>query len=70
MKTLVRISAAAAFLLCLLGGLWILFHGKNKDDALSIGIGLYVIGKALFVGPMLLATAAQIDIGRLHQSAE
>ena len=57
MKTLARVSAVLAFLLCLVGGLWILFHANGKDDAVWMGIGLYFVGKAFFVGPMLLVAA-------------
>ena len=60
MKTLARISAVFAFLLCLIGGLWILFHIKDKDDTVWMGIGLYFVGKAFFVGPMLLVAAEQL----------
>ena len=64
MKTLARISAVIAFLLCLIGGLWILFHVKAKDDAVWVGIGLYFVGKAFFVGPMLLVAAEQLGRGQ------
>lgn len=59
MKRLCVVCALLAFVFCLGGGLWIL----NKtgldfgDDAVSAGIGLYFIGKAFFVGPLLLITA-------------
>lgn len=53
------VSAFLAFVSCLGAGLWILTktgfgHG---NDAVSTGIGLYFIGKAFFVGPMLLLAA-------------
>jgi hypothetical protein len=59
MKTLARVAAVLAFLFCLIGGLWILFHAgfKSKDDAVWTGLGLYFVGKAFFVGPMLLVSA-------------
>lgn len=64
MKTLARVAAVLAFLLCLSGGLWILFHVKDKgDDAVWMGLGLYFVGKAFFVGPMLLVAAEQIGRG-------
>ena len=53
------VCALLAFVFCLGGGLWIL----NKtgldfgNDAVAAGLGLYFIGKAFFVGPMLLITA-------------
>jgi hypothetical protein len=55
------VSSAAAFMLCLVGGMWILKSCDfgNSEDALSVGIGLYFVGKAFFVGPMLLLTTAQ-----------
>jgi hypothetical protein len=56
-KTLVRIMAALAFLFCLSGGLWILVKASGKEDALFVGMGLYFVGKAFFVGPMLWVTA-------------
>lgn len=48
---------ASAF--CLGGGLWILtVTGFNRGtDAMSTAIGLYFIGKAFFVGPMLWIAA-------------
>jgi len=57
------ISAVIAFLLCLWAGLWILraVGLDTGDDALSTGIGLYFIGKAFFVGPLLLITSLSID---------
>ena len=60
MKTLARAAAVFAFLFCLGGGAWILTHAKDKDDAVWIGIGLYFVGKACFVGPMLLVAAEQL----------
>jgi hypothetical protein len=62
MKTLARVAAVLAFLFCLFGGLWILFNVgfKSKDDAVWTGLGLYFIGKAFFVGPMLLVGAEQL----------
>jgi hypothetical protein len=55
LRILGRIGAVLAFLFCLLGGLWILRDCwlGHKDDALAMGIGLYFVGKAFFVGPML-----------------
>ena len=59
MRRMGVICALLAFVFCLGGGLWIL--GKtglnNGNDAVSTGIGLYFIGKAFFVGPMLLIMA-------------
>jgi hypothetical protein len=44
------ISSILAFILCFIAGLYLLIAGK---DPLSRAIGLYFIGKAFFVGPML-----------------
>ena len=59
MKMMGVVSALLAFVFCLGGGFWIL--GKTGlnfgNDAVSAGVGLYFIGKAFFVGPMLLITA-------------
>lgn len=65
MKTLARIAAVLASGFCLLGGLWILCRAdlknfKNSDDALSIAIGFYFVGKAFFVGPMLWIAAEKL----------
>jgi len=59
--TLGTICAVFAFVLCLAGGVWILSEvGFDHDeDALSTAIGLYFLGKAFFVGPMLLIAARQ-----------
>ena len=51
------VSTAAAFIFCMAGGIYIFVHaGFDKDNILETGIGLYFIGKAFFVGPMLLIT--------------
>jgi hypothetical protein len=44
---------------CLLGGWWILGKAdfKGTNDALSIAIGFYFVGKGFFVGPMLWLAA-------------
>lgn len=60
MKTLARVSAVLAFLLCLIGGIWVIAKTEDNEQ-IWIGIGLYLIGKAFFVGPMLLVAAEQID---------
>ena len=60
MRRLGIVSAVLAFLFCLAGGVWILINvGFDSDDALGTGIGLYFVGKALFVGPMLLIASLQ-----------
>jgi len=62
LKILARIGAGLAFVLCLAGGLWILSKVgfRSDDNAVWTGIGLYFIGKAFFVGPMLLVAAEQL----------
>ena len=54
-------AGVVAFAFCLAAGLWILTkcgfdHG---NDAISTAIGLYFIGKAFFVGPMLIIASLQ-----------
>jgi hypothetical protein len=60
MKTMARIAAVLAFLFCFAGGVWILLKAgfsRSNDDAVWTGIGLYFVGKAFFVGPMLWLAA-------------
>jgi len=54
--------ALAAFVFCLGAGLWILTKtGLDRgEDAVTAGLGLYFIGKAFFVGPMLWITARKL----------
>ena len=56
MQSMVRTAAVLASLFCLLAGLWILFQTESSD-VLPFGIGLYFVGKAFFVGPMLWLAA-------------
>jgi hypothetical protein len=65
MKTMARLSAIVATLFCLIAGLWILVNVgfKFADDAVWTGLGLYFVGKAFFVGPMLLIAAEQLGKG-------
>jgi hypothetical protein len=60
MKILARFSAVVAFLLCLIGGIWVIANSDSGEEEIWIGIGLYLIGKAFFVGPMLLIAAEQL----------
>jgi hypothetical protein len=59
MKLFAIASAFIAFVFCLMGGL-VLLHSigfdlfVDKDNALYAGVGLYFIGKAVFVGAMIL----------------
>lgn len=62
LKLIGRIGAFCAFGFCLTAGLWILTAlglQHNDDAAVWTGLGLYFIGKAFFVGPMLLLAAEQ-----------
>ena len=60
LNQLAALWAALSFILCLAAGLWILaFSGFDTDDPLATGIGLYFVGKALFVGPMLLIASTK-----------
>ncbi len=61
-KNLARVAAAASTLLCGAGGAYILAHvGEGDDRTMWIGIGLYFLGKACFVGPMLLVAAEKLE---------
>lgn len=59
LNTLLTLSALLATGFCLLGGLWILVQVdfSKSDDMLAKAIGFYFVGKAFFVGPMLLAAS-------------
>lgn len=60
--TMLRAAAPVAFAVCLFAGLWILLHaGFSPSNALLSGIGFYFVGKAFFVGPMLLAAAERFS---------
>lgn len=72
MKTLARVAAVVAFLFCLIGGVWILLYTGFKssgDSAVWTGLGLYFVGKAFFVGPMLLVAAEQLGRGAANDHA-
>ena len=61
MKIFGIISSVLAFILCIAGGIWILYYaGFDPEDPLGTGIGLYFIGKAFFVGPMLVLTTLKL----------
>lgn len=62
MRKLLLSAAALASTCCLLGGVWILAHSTlSKNDVLSVGIGLYFVGKAVFVGSILLVAASRVE---------
>ena len=52
------VAGILASLFCLCGGLYFLFK-SNGTDTLTVGLGLYFVGKAFFVGPMLILTASR-----------
>lgn len=62
LKTLTQCSAVVAFLCCLTAGLWILHNVgiQSRSDAVWTALGLYLVGKAFFVGPVLLVAAEQL----------
>lgn len=61
LKTFGKISAGLAFFLCLFGGLMAIYSVvAGDDDNLWIGLGVYFIGKAFFVGPSLLISSGAI----------
>ena len=49
------ISAVLSFCICLLGGIWCLL-----DLDFESGVGIYFVGKAFFVGPLLVITTFQL----------
>ncbi len=65
MKRWVRVlgivSGIISFILCIWAGLWILTDAgfDRDDDVLITGIGLYFLGKAFFVRPMLILASMQ-----------
>jgi hypothetical protein len=63
MKMLGMACAITAFIFCLGAGFWILTKTgfDHGNDAIATGIGLYFIGKAFFVGPMLLIAARKLS---------
>jgi hypothetical protein len=63
MKTLAKLGAVLSFVFCLSGGLWTLAHVDLTDarrEPLTLALGLYFVGKAFFVGPMLLLAAERL----------
>jgi hypothetical protein len=72
LKILARLAAGIAFVFCLVAGLYILSKVgfKSNDDAVWTAIGLYFIGKAFFVGPMLLVAAEQLGRARTNDVSE
>ncbi len=63
LEKLGKIAAVLAFVFCLAGGLWILtIEGiwDRDGDGVWAGLGLYFVGKAFFVGPMLLIASRAV----------
>ena len=65
MKQFLRIAAVLSFLFCFTGGMWLLTKASfsKSDDSLAIAMGFYFVGKAFFVGPMLLVAAQKFGGG-------
>ena len=60
MKKFGIVAGVLASTLCMAAGIWILVNsGFDPDDPIFAGIGLYFIGKAVFVGPMLILSSLQ-----------
>lgn len=61
MKALARFAAVLSFIFCLFGGVWLLSKANfsSQGDILPMALGLYFVGKAFFVGPMLWLAADQ-----------
>jgi hypothetical protein len=53
MNTIWKTAPITSFIFCLLGGLVLLLNGLDKEDGYLSGLGLFCIGVAFFVGPML-----------------
>ena len=60
-----KVFGVVSFVLCLAGGVWILANvgfDTNGDDAVWTGMGLYFVGKAFFVGPMVMLASRQLEV--------
>jgi hypothetical protein len=68
-------AAGVAFSFCFGAGLWLVIEGirgsdtQGRDDLVlgsdfGVALGLYFIGKAFFVGPMLFIAARQLETAR------
>ena len=51
---MIKYFAVASSVLCIAGGVTLIV--SSKGDCMQIGLGLYCLGKGLFVGPMLWVT--------------
>lgn len=65
MKSLARVAAVLSFLFCFGAGVWILarIDLADKGETVSVALGLYFIGKACFLGPMLLVASSRLEDG-------
>jgi len=57
-KKNLKIFAILATVLCIIGGIFVILGATINpldDKFMWIGIGIYFIGKGLFVGPMILS---------------
>jgi hypothetical protein len=53
MNPLWKASPVISFVCCVLGGVILLLNGMDKENGLLFGLGLFCIGVAFYVGPML-----------------
>ena len=65
LKLIGRVGAVFAFLFCLIGGGMIVIltaqdQGADTFYLVWMGFGLYFVGKAFFVGPMLWLATEQV----------
>ena len=51
------IAGILASLFCFSGGIFLLNKTDGGMDTMSVGLGLYFVGKGFFVGPMLILAA-------------
>ncbi|EEF60467.1 hypothetical protein [Pedosphaera parvula] len=57
MKSLARTAPFVSFVFCILGGVVLVLDGIDQENGFVCGIGLFFIGMAFFVGPMLWLVA-------------
>ncbi|HZQ46991.1 MAG TPA: hypothetical protein VFC07_08270 [Verrucomicrobiae bacterium] len=57
MKTLARTGPVISFVFCCLGGAVLLLNGIDKENGFFCGLGLFFVGMAFYVGPMLWLVA-------------
>ena len=53
------ITGILSSVICLIAGIWLVSETgfRDHDDILYLCIGIYFIGKAFFVGPMLIISS-------------